>query len=54
MSTDTLEYINTDTKAGILVQLGHVVNNCAEFVTKYSARKNVGALVLVFLQPSSH
>ncbi|KAG6327836.1 hypothetical protein ID866_11253, partial [Astraeus odoratus] len=41
VSRDTLEYIDADSKACILVQLGQVVNNCAEFVTKYSARRNI-------------
>ncbi|KAG6333807.1 hypothetical protein ID866_5285 [Astraeus odoratus] len=41
MSKDTLKYVDTDSKACILVQLGQVVNNCAEFVTKYSARRKI-------------
>ncbi|KAG6331462.1 hypothetical protein ID866_7631, partial [Astraeus odoratus] len=41
MAKDTLAYINKDVKASILVQLGEVVNNCAEFVTKYSERRNI-------------
>ncbi|KAG6329632.1 hypothetical protein ID866_9457 [Astraeus odoratus] len=38
IAKDTLEYIDIDTKASILAQLGEVVNNCAEFITKYAER----------------
>ncbi|KAG6329828.1 hypothetical protein ID866_9261 [Astraeus odoratus] len=41
MAEDTLAHINLDTKACILVQLGQVMNNCAEFVTRYSERRNI-------------
>ncbi|KAG6329742.1 hypothetical protein ID866_9346 [Astraeus odoratus] len=48
MARDTLEYINIDAKASILVQLGEVVNDCVEFITKYSKRKNIGMLDLLY------
>ncbi|KAG6327872.1 hypothetical protein ID866_11217, partial [Astraeus odoratus] len=41
IAKDTLEYINVEAKASILAQLGQVVNNCAEFVTKYGERKSI-------------
>ncbi|KAG6328577.1 hypothetical protein ID866_10512, partial [Astraeus odoratus] len=41
ITKDTLEYISIDAKASILAQLGEVVNNCAEFVTKYAERRSI-------------
>ncbi|KAG6332621.1 hypothetical protein ID866_6466 [Astraeus odoratus] len=39
MEKDTLQYI--DTRAGILAQLAQVVNDCADFITKYSERESL-------------
>ncbi|KAG6331609.1 hypothetical protein ID866_7481 [Astraeus odoratus] len=43
MARDTLEYTNINAKASILVQLGEVVKDSAEFITKYSKRRNIAA-----------
>src|SRR5437899_789403 len=40
LEKDTLEYINT--KGHILVEIAQVVGNCAEFIAKYSQRKDFG------------